>query len=89
MPKANIGWSGLRTWARKNAVLVIAFCAALFSAILETIRLKKTAAPKLSPSEADASRLLSKYSWPGNVREFKNTIEQALVLSSDRLLTLR
>ena len=34
MPKANIGWSGLRTWARKNAVLVIAFCAALFSAVL-------------------------------------------------------
>lgn len=29
---------------------------------------------------------LKKYSWPGNVREFKNTIEQALVLSSDRLL---
>ncbi len=34
----------------------------------------------------DARRLLETYSWPGNVRELKNSIERALVLSSDAVL---
>ena len=54
----------------------------LFSAILETIRLKKTAAPKLSPSEADASRLLSKYSWPGNIRQLQSVARRFALLAS-------
>ena len=54
----------------------------LFSAILETIRLKKPAAPKLSPSEADASRLLSKYSWPGNIRQLQSVARRFALLAS-------
>jgi DNA-binding NtrC family response regulator len=34
----------------------------------------------------DALRPLVSYSWPGNVRELENTIERAVVLSSDTLV---
>jgi DNA-binding NtrC family response regulator len=32
---------------------------------------------------------LSRYEWPGNVRELENTIERAVVLATDKLLTSR
>lgn len=34
----------------------------------------------------DAIRLLMRYSWPGNIRELENVIEQTLVLSSGRTI---
>ncbi len=36
--------------------------------------------------DAAARRMLETYSWPGNVRELKNSIERALVFSSDSIL---
>ncbi len=36
--------------------------------------------------DAAARRMLETYSWPGNVRELKNSIERALVFSSDAIL---
>jgi len=35
---------------------------------------------------ADAMRLLSSYSWPGNIRELENTIKRGVILSPDPLL---
>ncbi|UKN02864.1 sigma 54-interacting transcriptional regulator [Paracrocinitomix mangrovi] len=35
----------------------------------------------------DAMNFLKSYSWPGNVREFENTIERAIILSKDESLT--
>jgi len=35
---------------------------------------------RISP---EAQRLLLAYSWPGNIRELKNVIERAMILSSD------
>jgi DNA-binding NtrC family response regulator len=32
---------------------------------------------------------LARYEWPGNVREVENTIERAVVLATDRVLTSR
>lgn len=36
----------------------------------------------------EAIDLLARYSWPGNVRELENTIEHAVALCSDRLITI-
>ena len=36
-----------------------------------------------------AATELTQYEWPGNVRELENTIERAVVLATDRLLTGR
>jgi DNA-binding NtrC family response regulator len=37
---------------------------------------------------ADALAVLANYSWPGNVRELQNTIEHALAVCSNRLITV-
>ena len=39
--------------------------------------------------EDKAATELTRYEWPGNVRELENTIERAVVLATDRLLTSR
>lgn len=36
---------------------------------------------------AEALALLTRYSWPGNVRELENTIEHAIAVCSDQLIT--
>ena len=40
--------------------------------------------PRISPEAMD---LLYEYSWPGNIRELKNTLETAIALSKDLILT--
>jgi transcriptional regulator with PAS, ATPase and Fis domain len=35
---------------------------------------------------ADAKKLLTEYSWPGNIRELRNVIESAVLLASDTIL---
>ena len=52
--------------------------------------LKKTCAEldfPLRRCSPEALRLLSKYSWPGNIRELENTIKRAVILCPDSLLT--
>ena len=39
------------------------------------------------PTDA-ASELLTKYGWPGNIRELKNIAEQATILSEEKVLTV-
>ncbi|MFA5033406.1 MAG: sigma-54 dependent transcriptional regulator [bacterium] len=36
---------------------------------------------------SEASKVLLNYDWPGNVRELQNVIEQALIVSKDKLIT--
>ncbi|MCH7909539.1 MAG: sigma-54-dependent Fis family transcriptional regulator [Candidatus Hydrogenedentes bacterium] len=38
--------------------------------------------------ESEAMRRLLSYSWPGNIRELKNVIERAIILSEESYLTL-
>ncbi len=38
--------------------------------------------------EAEALQALQAYGWPGNVRQLKNTIERAVILSSNGLITI-
>jgi DNA-binding NtrC family response regulator len=38
--------------------------------------------------EADALRLLERYSWPGNVRQLRNVIERAAVLAQGESITM-
>ena len=52
--------------------------------------LKKTCAEldfPLRRCSPEALQLLSKYSWPGNIRELENTIKRAVILCPDQLLT--
>ena len=37
----------------------------------------------------DVLDILTDYQWPGNVREIKNVIERAVVLTQDRVITLK
>jgi two-component system response regulator HydG len=37
----------------------------------------------------DALDAMTGYDWPGNVRELRNVVERAVVVSADRLITLR
>lgn len=38
-------------------------------------------------TELEALRLLENYSWPGNIRELKNTIERTMILTENDILT--
>ncbi len=38
--------------------------------------------------DEEASTMLLKYAWPGNIRELKNIAEQATVLSEEKILTV-
>jgi transcriptional regulator with PAS, ATPase and Fis domain len=40
--------------------------------------------PVLDP---DALECLSRYAWPGNIRELRNVLERALLMSSDAVIT--
>jgi two-component system nitrogen regulation response regulator GlnG len=40
----------------------------------------------LKRCSTEAMRLLTSYSWPGNIRELENTIKRGVILSSDPLL---
>lgn len=42
----------------------------------------------ISPVDASVIDLLSKYSWPGNIRELKNMVERALLLSQGKPLAI-
>lgn len=39
--------------------------------------------------DSDAQRLLSQYSWPGNIRELQNVIERALVMAQGGVITAK
>jgi two-component system response regulator AtoC len=41
------------------------------------------------PLSAEAKRFLATYPWPGNIRELKNTIERAVLLSDGPIIDLR
>jgi len=39
------------------------------------------------PLSADALDLLARHAWPGNIRELRNVLEQATLMTDDALLT--
>jgi Nif-specific regulatory protein len=45
------------------------------------------AGKKAKKLNADSLKVLTQYHWPGNVRELENTIERAVVLSLDHIIT--
>jgi DNA-binding NtrC family response regulator len=42
---------------------------------------------KIDGIAPDANKLLMRYHWPGNIRELQNTLERAVLLTEDRLIT--
>jgi two-component system NtrC family response regulator len=66
----------------KDRIEDIPFLVAHF---LEKFQPSKKGKIELAP---EAWKALYGYSWPGNIRELENTIERALVLSSDETLSL-
>jgi DNA-binding NtrC family response regulator len=48
-------------------------------------QLKSPHPPEITPEAMDALR---RYSWPGNVRQLRNTLERAVLLSNDGRITL-
>jgi transcriptional regulator with PAS, ATPase and Fis domain len=51
-------------------------------------KFNRTQNKKITGLTKDASATLSKYSWPGNIRELENVIEHAFVLESTNQITL-
>ena len=51
-------------------------------------RYSQIARKHITAISTDAIERLRNYSWPGNIRQLENTIEQAVVLSNHPLLTL-
>jgi len=66
----------------KDRIEDIPFLVAHF---LEKFQSSKKKKIKLAP---EVWKVLYTYSWPGNIRELENTIERALVMSSDETITL-
>lgn len=58
----------------------------LVAHFIEKLQPSKKRKIELAP---EVWKALYGYSWPGNIRELENTIERALVLSSDETITLR
>jgi len=50
--------------------------------------LEKYSSGKLSIIEPDAQKMLLYYSWPGNVRQLKNTIKRAVAESENKIITV-
>ena len=48
----------------------------------------KVDGPSVRAVSAEALQALRAYSWPGNVREMRNVVQRALVLSHDEVLRL-
>jgi len=44
---------------------------------------------KIGPTAPESMRLLQTYSWPGNIRQLRNVIEQAVILSEGGQLNLQ
>jgi len=60
---------------------------ALATAILANLSLELgTGFVEISPG---AMRILQSYTWPGNIRELRNVLERAILLSGNRILTDR
>jgi DNA-binding NtrC family response regulator len=51
-------------------------------------RYSQAAGKAITGISEDAMERLQKYSWPGNIRQLENAIEQAVVLSNHPILTL-
>jgi DNA-binding NtrC family response regulator len=51
-------------------------------------RYSQTAGKTITGISEEAMEGLQKYSWPGNIRQLENVIEQAVVLSNQPILTL-
>ena len=49
----------------------------------------RRASKQIDGIEETARQALQAYDWPGNVRELENTIERAVVLSTDTMITTR
>lgn len=49
-------------------------------------RFSKSMSKNIDGIEPEAMRLLEVYEWPGNVRELENTVERAVVLSSEAMI---
>lgn len=64
---------------RKEDILPLA------SYFLQRLSLENEKAPK--QLSADAQKMLTDYSWPGNIRELANVIERAVVMNSSGTLT--
>ncbi|THF63380.1 sigma-54 dependent transcriptional regulator [Pseudothauera rhizosphaerae] len=45
-------------------------------------------APQVKGFSSEALRAMQEYAWPGNVRELTNRIQQAMIMSENRLITV-
>jgi two-component system response regulator AtoC len=43
---------------------------------------------KIDGIAPDAQKMLMRYNWPGNIRELQNTLERAVLLTEERVLTI-
>ncbi|MEX1325292.1 MAG: sigma 54-interacting transcriptional regulator [Desulfobacterales bacterium] len=50
---------------------------------------EKTMAKRIESISRKSMQALQSYPWPGNVRELRNVIEQAMIISREKVLTLR
>jgi transcriptional regulator with GAF, ATPase, and Fis domain len=50
---------------------------------------EKTMAKRIKSIPRKSMQALQRYPWPGNVRELRNIIEQAMIISKDKVLNIR